>query len=54
MIPNWKKLNPDYEIKLYDNQDCIDFLEKEFGSEYVDTFNYIKDGPIKQTFGDVV
>ena len=50
IIPNWKKLNPDYKIKLYDNQDCIDFLEKEFGSEYVDTFNYIKDGPIKADF----
>ena len=50
VIPNWKKLNPDYEIKLYDNDDCIKFLKDKFGSEYVDTFNYIKDGPIKADF----
>ena len=50
IIPNWKKLNPDYEIKLYDNNDCINFLRDNFGSEHVDTFNYIKDGPIKADF----
>jgi len=50
IIPNWKKLYPDYEIKLYDNQDCIDFLSKEYGQEFVDLFNYIQDGPIKADF----
>jgi hypothetical protein len=50
VISKWKKVYPDYEIKLYDNNDCIQFLDKEFGKEYVDIFNYIKDGPIKADF----
>jgi hypothetical protein len=50
IIPNWKKLYPDYEVKLYDNNDCIQFLKTEFTDEYVDIFNYIKDGPIKADF----
>ena len=50
IIPNWKKLYPDYEVKLYDNNDCIHFLKTEYTNEYVDIFNYIKDGPIKADF----
>ena len=50
IIPNWQKLYPDYEIKLYDNDDCIKFLKDEYGQEYVDIFNFIKDGPIKADF----
>jgi hypothetical protein len=50
IIPNWSKLNPEYTIKLYDNNDCVDFLREEYGMEYVDIFNYIKDGPIKADF----
>ncbi len=50
IISNWKKLNPDYNVYFYDNNDCINFLQKEFGSEYVDIFNYIKDGPIKADY----
>ena len=30
IIPNLKKLYPDYEIKLYDNNDCINFLKEHF------------------------
>ena len=47
IIPNWQKLNPDYTVKLYDNNDCIKFLQDEYGDELVDIFNYLKDGPIK-------
>ena len=47
IIPNWEKLNPNYTVKLYDNTDCIKFLQDEYGEEYVDIFNYMKDGPIK-------
>jgi len=50
IIPNLKKLYPMYEIKLYDNNDCIKFLNDEYGQEYVDIFNHIKDGPIKADF----
>ena len=37
-------------VKLYDNQDCIIFLRDHYGEEYVNIFNYIKDGPIKADF----
>lgn len=47
---NWEKLNPEYKIKLYDDKMCIKFLEKSYGNEYVDIFNYIQDGPIKADF----
>ncbi len=50
VIEKWKEVYPDYEVKLYDNNDCIDFLNKEYGQEYVDIFNFIKDGPIKADF----
>ncbi len=50
VINKFKEVYPDYEIKIYDNNDCINFLNKEFGQEYVDIFNYIKDGPIKADF----
>jgi hypothetical protein len=50
VIPKWKEIYPDYEVKLYDNKDCIEFLNKEYNKEYVDIFNYIKDGPIKADF----
>jgi hypothetical protein len=47
---NWKKLNPEYEIKLYDNKMCKEFLLNEYGQLYVDIFNYLTDGPIKADF----
>ncbi len=50
IIPNIKKLYPDYEIKLYDNNDCIDFLKKYYDQEYVNIFNFLQDGPIKADF----
>jgi mannosyltransferase OCH1-like enzyme len=50
IIPNIKKIYPDYNIKLYDDNDCIGFLKKEYDQEYVDVFNSLKDGPIKADF----
>jgi hypothetical protein len=50
IIDNWKKLNNDYEIQIYDNNDCIDFLKNNYTDEFVDIFNFIKDGPIKADF----
>jgi mannosyltransferase OCH1-like enzyme len=46
----WHRLNPDYEIRLYDNHMCSEFLLETFGQKYVDIFNYIQDGPIKADF----
>ena len=50
LIPNIKKIYPDYDVKLYDDNDCIDFFKKEYSDEYVDLFNSLKDGPIKADF----
>jgi Glycosyltransferase sugar-binding region containing DXD motif len=47
---NWTRLNPDYELRLYDNEKCESFLLTEFGQKYADVFRYIKDGPIKSDF----
>jgi hypothetical protein len=47
---NWKKLNPEYEIKLYDDEMIKSFLLKEYGELYVNIFNFLKDGPIKADF----
>jgi mannosyltransferase OCH1-like enzyme len=47
---NWKKLNPDYEIKLYDDELCKEFLLKEYSQLHLDVFNFIPDGPIKADF----
>lgn len=47
---NWKKLNPDYEIKLYDNESCKKMLTDNYPPIYGDIFDYIKSGPIKADF----
>jgi mannosyltransferase OCH1-like enzyme len=50
IINNLIKLNPDYKIKLYDNDDCREFLLQEYTPEYLDLFNFLRDGPIKADF----
>jgi mannosyltransferase OCH1-like enzyme len=50
VLDTWQKLNPNYLIKIYDDNECIKFLKKEYGQLYVDIFNYIKDGPVKADF----
>lgn len=47
---NWKKLNPEYDIKLYDDDLCKKFLLKEYSQLHHDIFNFIPDGPIKSDF----
>ena len=47
---NWKVLNPEWDIELYDDKRCKDFLLKEYSQLYVDIFDYIKHGPIKADF----
>jgi len=47
---NWKKLNPDYEIFLFDDNLCKAFLLNEFSKKHCDIFNFLKEGPIKADF----
>lgn len=44
---NWKTLNPEYEIRLYDDTHCRKFLKENFRKNILDIFDYIPDGPIK-------
>jgi len=46
----WKNLNPDYEIKLFDNELCLKFLQENYSDLECDIFNFIPDGPIKADF----
>lgn len=46
----WKKLNPEYDIKLFDNAMCEKFLLEEFGEVHRKVFNFVSDGPIKADF----
>ena len=47
---NWKRLNPEYDIKLYDDEMCEQFLFNEYGQLYLDIFKFLKDGLIKADF----
>ena len=47
---NWKLLNPDYEIKLYDDEMIKTFLLNEYSELHKNIFEYLKDGPIKADF----
>ena len=47
---NWKRLNPEYEIELYDDKRCREFLLKEYSPLHLKIFDFIKDGPIKSDF----
>ena len=46
----WKKLNPDYNIILYDDDKIRTFLNDEYDETYLRVFNYVYDGPIKADF----
>ena len=50
VIENWKKLNPDYEICLYDDEECYTYILENYNKEYADLFNEIPSGPIKADF----
>lgn len=47
---NWKILNPEYEIRLYDDELCKKFLLDEYSQLHLDIFNFLEDGPIKADF----
>lgn len=47
---NLLKYNPDYKINFFDDDECRNFLEKNFGIKYVDCFNYLEDKIIKADF----
>jgi hypothetical protein len=46
----WKRLNPMYQIKLFDNAMCEKFLLDTFSELHQSVFKFIPDGPIKSDF----
>jgi mannosyltransferase OCH1-like enzyme len=46
----WKILNPEYEIRLFNDQMCLDFLLEAYSQLHAEVFNFIPDGPIKADF----
>ena len=50
VVKNWQSLNIGYDVKLYDDNECIDFLTKEYGNEYSKFFEELPYGPIKADF----
>ena len=49
-VENLKKLNPEYQYKLYDDSDCREFLLKNFGDNYANAFDVLVPGAFKCDF----
>lgn len=49
-VNRWKHLNPEYEIKVYDDEMCETFLLENYGQTYKDIFQFLSPGPIKADF----
>jgi FkbM family methyltransferase len=47
---DWKLLNPEYNLNLYDDDACRSFLLNEFSQKHLDLFDFLVDGPIKADF----
>jgi len=54
VVNNWKKLNPEYTVKYYSDEDCIQFFKQYYPKSYLDYFNMLgqnkNGGPIKSDF----
>ena len=54
VINNWKKLNPKYDIKFYNDDACREFISKNFPISYLNYFDHLSKqqgaGPIKSDF----
>ena len=46
----WKRLNPGYKIKLFNDAMCEQFLLDQFSQLHQSVFKFIPDGPIKSDF----
>lgn len=49
-LTNWKRLNPSYEMQVYDDNMCREFIIKHYGNFYGELFDFLQDGPIKADF----
>ena len=49
-IDSWKTINTGFDYRLYDDNDCIEFLKEHFTEEHVNIFNSLKAGAAKADF----
>lgn len=47
VMERWKKQNPAYEVSLFTDEDCYQFLLTTFSEDYAEFFKEIPFGPIK-------
>jgi hypothetical protein len=47
---NIRSLNPNYEVKVFGDEECCEFLGDEFGGDHAECFSFIPDGAIKADF----
>ena len=54
VIRNWSKLNPEYKINFYNDENCREFIKNNFSLSYLDYFDRLSSfkgsGPIKCDF----
>ena len=50
LLEKWKEINPSYNIIFYNDEDCEDYLEKNFSIDHKHNFTKIKNGPIKADY----
>lgn len=44
---NWEQFAPNIKREIFNDTQCIDFLRKEYNEDYVEQFNYLKNGAHK-------
>jgi mannosyltransferase OCH1-like enzyme len=47
IIDSWKKLNPDYDYFLYDDNDCRNYIKDNFDEKILSVYNQILPGAFK-------
>ena len=50
IVSQWQNLNPNYEIKLFGNTECTQYLSDTYSDQFATNFALIPDGPIKADF----
>ena len=49
-LNKWKEINPAFDIKIYSDKDCEDYLEEHFSKNHKKIFKDIIHGPIKSDY----
>lgn len=47
VLASWRDLNPGFRVKLFDDDDCAEFVRKTFGAGMAAVYRSIPSGPIR-------